>query len=452
MLSRRKPNPRAAEGERALEPILVDYFTRDGSTLMMRLLATSPQIAVGGGYPYEQKYFAYLYRWARLLDRRTWPKPFWTDRHLASLVKEKNTPFLGPPPWLPRDLLEPGRGGEAISNYCFRMVWAEFSLRAVAHTREQRKAPGADVRYYAEKHLSTWKVKLDDLPSVRLVALLRDPRDTYVSIEAFARKQREAGAGGFSMGRLLDESDESWVARYLPYQKDRLRWINQALKKGTMPVFRYEDLVLDLPGQARRIEDWLGVRLDPAAVAKDKRLRIHITADTPGSSIGRWRSEMPAELAKRFNDELGDELKALGFDVPGPRLSRQQPAVDAAPASRQKLRTALDAEHESREMLGAALDATRENLVKRRGAGEVVEDDQRKLREAPTTVNEEARLRAALEVAAMEKARLQRGLRETEYWLRQVEHSRSWRITRPLRAAGAAFRRLSQWRSAPPRR
>ena len=43
---------------------------------MMRLLATSPQIAVGGEYPYEHKYFAYLYRWARLLDRRQWPRTF----------------------------------------------------------------------------------------------------------------------------------------------------------------------------------------------------------------------------------------------------------------------------------------------------------------------------------------------------------------------------------------
>ena len=80
MFSGREPNSRAPEEQPALEPILVDYFTRDGSTLMMRLLATSPQIAVGGEYPYEHKYFAYLYRWARLLDRQTWPRAF-LERH-----------------------------------------------------------------------------------------------------------------------------------------------------------------------------------------------------------------------------------------------------------------------------------------------------------------------------------------------------------------------------------
>ena len=83
------------------------------------------------------------------------------------------------------------------------------------------------------------------------------------------------------MGRNPGESDEAWVARYLPYQKERLQWIEQALKTGAMPVFRYEDLVLDLPGQARRIEDLLGVSLDPAEVANDDRLRIHVSAGTP---------------------------------------------------------------------------------------------------------------------------------------------------------------------------
>ena len=64
-------------GGDSLQPLLVDYFTRDGSTLTMRLLASSPQIAVGGGYPYEQKYFAYLYRWSHLIEKTEWPRQVW---------------------------------------------------------------------------------------------------------------------------------------------------------------------------------------------------------------------------------------------------------------------------------------------------------------------------------------------------------------------------------------
>jgi hypothetical protein len=310
------------------------------------------------------------------------------------------------------------------------------------------------LRFYVEKHLQSWKVSLDHLPPVRLLALLRDPRDMYVSISAFRQKRREAGQRVFAMGQAPGESDEAWFARYARLQKERLQWIDLALRKGTMPVFRYEDLVLDLPGQARRIEDWLGVTLDPEAVAKDDRLRTrHVSAATPEASIGRWRTEMPAELVRRFNDELGDELKALGFDVPGPRSLRQRPAVGAAKASRPAVRTAPNAESETREKLPTVLETARGNQAKVRGVLEAVEDDQQEPRDALTTANQDrAKLRAALEAANMERAQLQRALDETERWLRHLERSRSWRITRPLRAAGAAFRRLSQWRTVHPRR
>jgi hypothetical protein len=343
---------------------------------------------------------------------------------MGSLVQEDFLPFLGPPPWIPRDLLEPGQGGEGISDYSFRAVWAEFSRRAVAHTREHANPEDGEVRYYAEKHLVSWRV-LDRVPSVRLLVLLRDPRDTYVSIMAFRRKRHEAGQRRFVMGRQPGETDDAWLARFLERQKERLRWINVALQEGNPPIFRYEDMVLDLPAQARRLEDWLGVSLHPEAVAKDDRLSVHVSAGTPQASIGRWRTELPAELAKRFHDELGDELEGLGFEVPGPRRSGGRPAAAAADAGGyEQVRSALEAVEEVQEEPDETLTA----------AG-----------------LERARLGAALEAAITEKARLKRELHETEQWLRSLERSRSWQITRPLRAAGAAFRRLSQRRAASPR-
>src|SRR5215216_4772302 len=119
MVGRSKPtSPSAGDGDRdrSLRPLLVDYFTRDGSTLTMRLLATSPQIAVGGGYPYEHKYFAYLYRWSRMLERESWPRKLWSGDSLATLQQEGEMPFLGAPPWLPRHLFEPEARGERISH------------------------------------------------------------------------------------------------------------------------------------------------------------------------------------------------------------------------------------------------------------------------------------------------------------------------------------------------
>ena len=125
---------------------------------MMRLLATSPQIAVGGPYPYEQKYFAYLYRWARLLDRRQWPRDFWSGLISPRWRRRTTMPFMGPPPWLPRDLLEPGEGERRSRSYAFRMIWGEFSRPGRGARSRAARRPDAEVRYYAEKHLTTWRV------------------------------------------------------------------------------------------------------------------------------------------------------------------------------------------------------------------------------------------------------------------------------------------------------
>jgi hypothetical protein len=320
MLGRSKSNSPAQReiGGDSLQPLLVDYFTRDGSTLTMRLLASSPQIAVGGGYPYEQKYFAYLYRWSHLIEKTEWPRKVWNPGGLATLSQEKQMPLMGAPPWNERELLDPAVGEERFSEYTFRVLWEEFSRRAAAQTRARHEKQEADVRYYAEKHLSTWQVDTSALPPFELIAVLRDPRDTYVSIASFAKKREKDGRKR-SMGQQPGETHDAWLKRHLARQRDRLRWLRKAEDSGKMPVVRYENLVLNLDEEARRLEGILGVELDPAAVAADEKMRAtHVSASTPEASVGRWRREMEPELVKRFNDELGKELEALGFDTSVP--------------------------------------------------------------------------------------------------------------------------------------
>jgi len=318
--------------EGALKPLLVDYFTRDGSTLTMRLLASSPQIAVGGGYPYEHKYFAYLFRWSHLVEKTEWPRQVWNAGGLATLSQERQMPLMGAPPWNERELFEPAEGDEKFSEYAFRAIWEEFSRRAAAQTRTRHGRPDADVRYYAEKHLSSWQVDMSRLPPVSLIAVLRDPRDTYISIASFTEKRERAGAKR-AMGKQPGESHEAWLQRHLARQRDRLQWLQKAMESGDMPVVRYEDLVRNLDQEARRLEEILGVELDPAAVAADETMRsTHVSASTPEASVGRWRREMDPALVKRFNDELGRELEALGFDTSVPERGEtltESPATSA---------------------------------------------------------------------------------------------------------------------------
>jgi hypothetical protein len=296
-----------------LSPILVDCTGRDGSTLMMRLLATSPEIAVPGPYPFEKKYFAYLWRWSRLLERRD-QSELWTQGDMASLAQEAGKPLIGPPQWSPNLLRAAGKTQPPMSRQMFNLAWGEFSRRAASQVSEEHGDPKAEVRYYAEKHQDTWLVDLGALPPLNVLVLLRDPRDTFVSFHAYHAIRRERGGMFEAALPGRGETPEERTTRFIERERQRLRWIAGLSSSQKFPLFRYEDLITDLPRQARRLEDWLSIRLDPELAAKDSELRgVHVSAQTPEASVGRWKQEMGRELAQLFNRELGEELEALGY-------------------------------------------------------------------------------------------------------------------------------------------
>ncbi len=293
----------------ALTPVLVDYYSRDGSTLTMRLLDSSPQVAVGGTYPFEHKFFAYLWRWSRLLTRPDWDDDEWDTNDLGSILQERDRSVLGPPPWRRRDLMEGTEpGASSMSEQAFDFAWREFSRRATAVTRVAHRDPEADVGYYAEKHMNSWLLDRAELPPLRLLVLLRDPRDTYASLLAF----REATKAELGQRQAADEAD--YFRRFVERQRDRLRWIAGLEEGRDTAIVRYEELVRDLPGVARRLSAWLDVELDPDSVMRDKRVGwVHRTAESPEASIGRWQSDLPAEVAETIARELASELTAAGL-------------------------------------------------------------------------------------------------------------------------------------------
>jgi hypothetical protein len=294
-----------------LQPLFVDYAGRDGSTLMMRLLSTSPEVAVGPEYPFEEKYFTYLWFWSRLLDRKDFPPERWHYGHTSSLSLENSVPLIGPPPWRSIELFEPGSPEGPISRRAFDLVWREFSSRASRVTRKMHGGREGETRLYAEKHLMTWRVNLQELPPVKVLAVIRDPRDVWASTQAL-NARREVKDEPL-IGRDPLESETQWLERFATDQRERTSWI-LGLDDSEVPVFRYEDLVQDLPGQAKRLERWLGVDLDVDAVLADDFLRERHTSASGGTdSIGRWRADLTDEQANVLMQLLAPELEALGY-------------------------------------------------------------------------------------------------------------------------------------------
>jgi hypothetical protein len=288
-----------------LTPILVDCFGRDGSTAVMAMLASSPGIAADPGYPYERRYFTYLWRWSRLPSRTEWPAALWSKDDVVSIAQEDEGALLGPPPWLPRELLDAGGEGAEFARHAFDAAWGELSGRAI----ESAVATGGpQPRYYAEKHANTWMVDLRELPPVRVIALLRDPRDVHASILAFEQQEPatsfavlDARAGGDRLAGIVER------------HRHRLRWIAELIERDGAPVVRYEDLARDPAGVARSLAAELEVEIEPGDPEMESLASRHGSSEDGGS--GRWRSDLDPAIAERLTEELRPELRALGFET-----------------------------------------------------------------------------------------------------------------------------------------
>jgi len=288
-----------------LTPILVDCFGRDGSTALMAMLASSPAIAADPKYPYERRYFTYLWRWSRLPSRTEWPGALWSKDDVVSISQEDDGALLGPPPWLPRELLDERGDGSEFARRAFDAAWGELSGRAI---ESAAAAGGPPPRYYAEKHANTWMVDLRELPPVRVIALLRDPRDVHASILAFEDREPatsfailDARAGGDRMAGIVDR------------HRRRLRWIAELIERDAAPVVRYEELAADPAAVARALAAELEVEIEPGDPELESLASRHGSSDDGGA--GRWRSDLDPAIAERLTDELKPELRALGFEA-----------------------------------------------------------------------------------------------------------------------------------------
>ncbi len=300
------PAAPAAAADGWLTPILVDGFGRDGSTALMTMLAASPSIAVDERYPFERRYFTYLWRWSRLPARTDWPGALWSNDDAVSISQEREWALLGPIPWLPRELLGADGDGAGFARRCFEHAWATLSAEAIERARLGGSQPP---RFYAEKHSNTWAVELSELPPVRVIALLRDPRDVHASILAFEAKEpitsfsiAEARAGGDRLAGIIDR------------HRTRMRWIAELIETGAAPVVRSAELARDPAAVAARLAAVLEVEIDPSSPRLDALAERH-GSSTELRSEARWRTDLDPAIAERLTDELRPELRALGFEA-----------------------------------------------------------------------------------------------------------------------------------------
>jgi tetratricopeptide (TPR) repeat protein len=127
-------------------------------------------------------------------------------------------------------------------------------------------------------------------PNARIINTLRNPVDTCVS--AFATLFAD------DMGHTYDFGE---LGRYYCRYVDLMDHWRSVLPAGMMTMVRYEDLVHDVEGEARRLIAFVGLDWDPACLAFHASTRAVHTASVAQvrrplytSSIARWRRYGPA--------------------------------------------------------------------------------------------------------------------------------------------------------------
>ena len=252
-------------------PVFIVGMARSGSTLVEQILASHPQVFGGG----ELKYF-------------------------DAAVQGIRTKFGGSATF---PELVSGMTGEDYRDLGTRYL-AEIERLAPAATHITDKMPGNFI-FAGLIHLA--------LPNATIIHTIRDPVDTCLS--CFSKLFTEGQNHTYDLAEL--------GRYYRHYQALMAHW-HRVLPPGRILDVRYEDVVADLEGQARRIIAHCGLDWDPRCLAFHQTERPVLTASAAqvrqpiyNSAVGRWR------VHEEALQPLLAELANPGLQTPASKPNNQ---------------------------------------------------------------------------------------------------------------------------------
>jgi len=277
----------------SLRPVLVRLLEgRVGSTLVMQLLGTAPEVAFDRVYPFEHSYLTYL---TRLIGQIAAPRPDGVD--MVELLYG-DTLRVGPLPF-PSEQVDAAE----FARDSLHGVWQAFS-------RAMQAASTTRARFYAEKFWGdVGPVVAAGLEPI-VVDLVRDPRDIVASVRAFNAK-----TGKQLFGRAQARDDREHLKRMVVGIGFRLQEFAVPLPVSHL-VIRYEDLVADLPAEAARLATALGVQLEvDAVIGARPEMAHHMTSESLDRSVDRWARDLSPEDVRVVERRLGKQMLRLGYSV-----------------------------------------------------------------------------------------------------------------------------------------
>jgi lipopolysaccharide biosynthesis protein len=293
-----------------LTPILLSGPGRSGTTAIMALLGTDSRVAFDRRYPFENRYLTYLAKFALLSGRP--PVPSHLDAFQLFRYDEDR---FGPAPWSSG----PGDDGtlplQPTLPEWLTGLWRTFSASV--------KARHPEATHYAEKVPPWVSAAVRGLVPCRVLHLVRDPRDVFLSARDFAAAR---GLAAFHPQMSPSDRDQAWhlAQGMLVYAE------NERADRGQADAMlvRYEDLVQEPAVVVGRLNGFLGLSLDATSEDVTRHLARHRTSTEPVHSIGRWRREaLPPAVRACLESLLAGPMADYGYELsPG-----TEPAVDVVP-------------------------------------------------------------------------------------------------------------------------
>jgi hypothetical protein len=296
-----------------LQPLVLTTLGRTGSTAVVRMLAAHPGIVAYRPFEHEPRVATY---WMEVFGALTDPAGY--RRQLSPTGTIDGTWWLGDRTPLPRRIhdpvLDPFLEATAIGEL------AAFAQQRIERLyREVAAAQGRpDASHFVEKYRADTvpELMLELYPRAREVMLVRDFRDMVASMFAYNDKR---GRQGFSRDRAV--SDRDYV---LENVSPSVAAIADAWRRrsGSAYLLRYEDLVLRPEETVRSLLGHLGLDAGADAVEslvsrleeRDTDSEGHRTVSDPRASIGRWRRDLPDEVAAACDGAFGAALETFGYE------------------------------------------------------------------------------------------------------------------------------------------
>jgi hypothetical protein len=280
----------------SFQAAFVTALGRSGSSLMMRYLATHPQIAVARQGLHEMKMASYYADALRVMllpgdhDKSTIHNGHFRDPFYVGLN----------PYYLPiychgadaRDELFQITIKDILTK-AFRGVLDRF----YEHVRTENRKPTALM--FAEKlapePLPRAMVRTL-YPNAKEILLVRDPRDTLCSARAY-----------FPHGASITIDTISRRANNVLHATEDIG--DHGL------VVRYEDLVTRTTEAVSRVFEFLGLQVDVQIDSQDALFAQHGRSESPVKSIGKWRAILDADEQAECGAQFKTYLQRFGYDV-----------------------------------------------------------------------------------------------------------------------------------------